>query len=138
MQLLDRHLALRGGGLVGDTDEQVTGLRQAAGGRGGAGDQAHVLHAQRRLRETAAGICDELVEHTVAIEESGGPHGFSAATSDSQCPCWTASAGCDTSACQTTAWKDSTSGVRRDCGGSSVMAMSASSASVPPGAPTTP
>ena len=54
----------------------------------------------------------------VAVDEDrpGAAHAERPAASDSQCPGCAASSGCETSACQTTAWKDSTSGVFRSAG----------------------
>jgi hypothetical protein len=46
-QLLDRHLPLRGGRLVGDTHQHVAGIRQAGGRRGGSRQETDVLDCQR-------------------------------------------------------------------------------------------
>jgi UDP-glucose 4-epimerase len=81
-----------------------------------------------------------VVDHAVAVDERGASlaHRRAPADSVSQCPWRTASSGWETSPCQTTACKDSTSGVRSSGVGSSTIATSASSATAPPGAPTTP
>ena len=76
--------------------------------------------AQRRLRPTADRIGHQLVDDAVAIDENGAaPRSLAdpRRSAISQCPGCAASSGCETSACHTTAWNDSTSGVFRSAGG---------------------
>ena len=88
------------------------------------GSSAHVARTQRRLgqrRVIRVGRRSSLSD-AVAVEEARRARGaqrvaIAARASVSQWPCWTASSGWETSACQTTAWKDSTSGVRSSAGG---------------------
>src|SRR5579872_2503546 len=100
-----------------------------------ASQQMDVLGTQRRLGAARYGIGNECVQNAVSVQEDGraAVHEFDAgseestpADSDSQCPALAANAGCDTRECQTTAWKDSTRGVRRSDGGSTTIATSAS------------
>ena len=52
------------------------------------------------------GVRDQLVNRAVAVYERSPTraHADRPAASDSQWPCFAASAGCETSACHTTAW----------------------------------
>ena len=135
LERVERHRSLRRSGLVGNADEDETRITEPLQARGRAGNERHPGWVEWRLRQAGAGIRYELVDDAVAIEEGRRTHREAI---DSQCPCLTARSGCETSACQTTAWNDSTSGVRRSSGGATSTAASASSASVPPGLPTTP
>jgi len=123
------------GGLIGDANTRITSTSKPAERRGRTGDQHDFLGIKWGLRESRYRVRDELVHDAVAVKEDRPPH---RELIDSQWPCWTARDGCDTSACHTSAWKDSTSGVRRSAGAEMMIATSASSASVPPGWPTMP
>src|SRR5262249_41034509 len=119
-QLLDAHLPLCRRRLVGDADEQITGRGKFPQRRPDPGQQAHVVGRKRGTEPPVLEVWNSLVEDAVAIDERGvrPGHFCSAASSFSQCPAWTASSGWQTSACQTTAWKDSTSGVFSAAGAS--------------------
>ena len=137
LELRERDRPLGGRRLVGDAHEQVAGRRRRAQRVGGAGDQRDIV---RRAAATPAcpvsgsGTSSLITPSrstntaAAAAHRRAGPR-----SSDSQWPCWAASSGCETSACQTTAWKDSTSGVFRSGGASITIATSASWASVPSG-----
>ncbi len=129
-QLRRRDLALRRRRLVGDAHQAIAGRCSARSGRRSAGrrrtswtlsgDSARPmigsgtssLSTPSRSRNTAARPLTLIAisAYRLARVEAAGERLPVARL--------TASSGCDTSACQTTAWKDSTSGVRSSGGGS--------------------
>src|ERR1700694_1579732 len=68
-QQRQRHLALGGGGLIGDAYERVAKAGKSPGSLSSPGNQPDVGDAERRLGRTGDGIGDPLVENAVAIDE---------------------------------------------------------------------
>src|SRR5688572_30762508 len=107
-------------GLIGDHNDAETRLLQRVHCIGHARQELELGHAPGRI---GLAIPDRrAIDHSVAIEKHGPVHvcagltfasgvGAAMPATDSHFARCTASAGCDTSACQTTAWNASASGV---------------------------
>src|SRR5262249_5747259 len=132
-QLGQAHASLGRRGLVGGPDDRHAEPLEHAQALDGALLEHHVVRVVGRLVDPELLVHHALVDDAVAVQEHRGGH-----DTDSHLAGATASAGCETSRCHTTACQASVWGVRRSAGAGTTTTASASAAVTPSGLPTTP
>src|SRR5439155_18200842 len=95
-----------------DHDERDAERAELPNGVNRVWREPDLVGIRRRLEEAGHGVEGELVDQPVPVEEDRPAHEAPTVT-DSHLPDRCASAGCETSRCQTTAWNSSTCGVSR-------------------------
>ena len=95
--------------LVRSHDQEIPATVQRVERLGHTGQQFELIETFGRMGLAAADDC--AVDDAVSVEEDGAVHALAGPATDSHFARWTASAGCDTRQCQTTAWNASASGV---------------------------